>query len=249
MDDVLDRIGAQLRRAEQAPPPGVGASPARHSRRWRARRWLHRPLVVAVVLVGASGSAGGLALAGTFSGGSIDPQAWVEGQRVTPEAAMTADQTADLEILRRPRVASDALPQADISDYTASPTAANGPNVALSRSAQGFSGGDDAWLVPGNGMICFNYDDPGAGGGGSCGPDAFVNEGRMLLFGGYTAAHPLEAVGGVVPDGVTQVTLETTQGTTITVPVHENVYIATLSGMFASMTFQGPNGPVTVSNS
>ena len=247
MPDVLDRIGDQLIAAEHALHTAAVSSEARApSLRRRLRSVARRHLVVVAVLVGASGSATGLALAGTFSGTSENPQAWVDGQRVQPEAVMTPDQTADLGILRRPRVASDALPSDEVQLFTDSPAAANGPNIAMSRSAQGLGDGASAWLVPGNGMICFAYDNPGASGGGTCQPDTLVNEGRMLLFGGYTSAHPIESVAGVVPDGVASVTLNTTSGDTITVPVHENVYIAALTGVFASMTFQGADGPVTV---
>lgn len=239
---IVDEIGEALYAAATAV-----AQPGR--RRWPSalrRRPGRSGVVVAILVLGLSGSAGGLALAGTFNGTAENPQAWVDGQRVQPEAAMTPDQTADLGILRRPRVASDALPSDEIQLFTESPAAANGPNIALSRSAQGLGGGASAWLVPGNGMICFAYDNPGAGGGGTCQPDTLVNDGRMLLFGGYTSAHPVESVAGVVPDGVASVTLNATSGDTITVAVHENVYIATLPGIVASMTFQGADGLVTV---
>jgi hypothetical protein len=213
------------------------------------RRGSRRTAPAAAILVLAlSGSAGGLALAGTFSGTAENPQAWVDGQRVQPEEVIPPEQSADLEILRRPRVATDALSALQVSELTDSPTAANGPNPDLSRSAQGLTNGS-AWLIPGDGMICFEYAlTGGAGGGGTCQPDALVNAGKMVIFGGYTSAHPVESVAGVVPDGVTSVTITTTTGDSTEVPVHENVYVATLPGMFASMTFSGPNGTVTVNS-
>ncbi|MGA2470546.1 MAG: hypothetical protein ABSG64_07640 [Solirubrobacteraceae bacterium] len=237
---ILGEIGAALYAASVA-------ADHRHGARTRVRlrgggRWLRRPLVIVIVLVGASGSLGGLALAGTFSGGTISPQAWIDGQRVVPETTMTPDQTADLEILRRPRVASDALPAADVENLTNSPVAANGPNFDLSRQAQGFTTGA-AYLIPGNGMICFV-----AQGGGTCQPDAIVNTGQVLMTGGSVQAPGMTSVAGIVPDGVTQVTLNIDGGGTVITPVHENVYMTSISGGLASVTFQGPNGPVTVNN-
>jgi hypothetical protein len=64
------------------------ASSRRVPLRWmrlRGRgRTISRPLIVAITVLGVSGSLGGLALAGTFNDGTISPQAWLNGQRVTP---------------------------------------------------------------------------------------------------------------------------------------------------------------------
>jgi hypothetical protein len=214
----------------------------------RGRRF-SRSLVVALVFVSASGSLGGLALAGTFGGTAISPQAWVNGQRVQPEPAATADQSADLAILRRPRVASDALPGSP-SSWTNDPAdGSSGANPALSRSAQGLPAGA-AWLIPGDGMICFDARFPIAGGGGTCQDDATVDTGRVLIFGYNQSAPNLLGLAGIVPDGVGTVTVTAPDGTTQSVTVHENVYLAEIPlqpGTF-SVAFNGPNGPVTLSN-
>jgi hypothetical protein len=213
------------------------------------RRKLGRPLAVALALVCASGSVGGLALAGTFNDTPISPQAWVNGQRVQPEPAITADQSADLAILRRPRVASDALPGSP-SSWTNDPAdGSSGADPALSRSAQGLPAGA-AWLIPGDGMICFDARFPIAGGGGTCQDDATVDTGRVLIFGFNQSAPNLLGVAGIVPDGVGTVTVTAPDGTTQSVTVHENVYLAEIPlqpGTF-SVAFNGPNGPVTLSN-
>ena len=200
-----------------------------------------------VVLVGVGGgSAGGLALAGTFSPGPIDPQAWVDGQRVAPEQAIAPDQSADLAILRRPRVPSDALSAQQISELTDSPTAANGPNPALSRQAQGLTGGS-AWVIPGDGMLCFEYDATAVGGGGgTCQPDASISNGDWPVMTGGSGPGSMTSVAGLVPDGVSQVALKLSDGSTMTVAVHENVYLATVHGGVASVTYTGPNGSVTL---
>jgi hypothetical protein len=252
MTDVLDRIGDQLERSEQnlwatahvaeTARPGL-------DRRTRARpRWLQRNLILAMVLVGLSGTAGAIAIAASLSSTAISPQAWVDGHRVTPAVAMSPDQTAHLAILRRPRVASDALPAADVHVFTASPAAGSGPNVALSRSAEGLTGGS-AWLIPGNGMICFIFNSPPVGGGATCQPNARITTGRFpVLTSGSMNAPGMTALAGVVPDGVAQVTLNTADDPPRTVPVHENVYLATVRGHLTSVMYQGPNGQVTLNN-
>ncbi|MGH2884970.1 MAG: hypothetical protein ACRDPA_20085, partial [Solirubrobacteraceae bacterium] len=175
-----------------------------------ALRWLRglgrygRPaLVAAIVALGLGASAGGLALAGTFSPAPINPQAWVNGQRVQPEQAIAPDQSAALSILRRPRVASDALPPGDTT-LTNSPAASNGANPDLSRRAQGIIDGN-AWVIPGDGMICLLFDAPGAG-GGTCQTDSSVSDWPPVTSGSARAPG-MTTVAGLVPDGVPQVTL------------------------------------------
>jgi hypothetical protein len=210
-------------------------------------RRLSRPLVVALVFLSASGSIGGLALAGTFAGTAISPQAWVDGQRVQPETAITAAQSADLAILRRPRVATDTLPGSP-SSWTDDPAdGSSGANPALSRSAQGLPAGA-AWLIPGDGMICFDARFPIPGGGGTCQDNATVNAGRMMIFGSNQLAPDMLGIAGVVPDGVDSVTVTAPDGSTQSIPIHENVYLAEIHsqpGTF-SVSFTGPNGPVTL---
>ncbi len=248
MNDPFEILHDELVRVAAQPRQTLATGPhVRSPRRPRSSRGFRRSLVVAIVLVGASASAGGLALAGTFSQTAEDPQAWVNGQRVAPEQAIPPEQSADLGILRRPRVASDALSAQQISELTNSPTAANGPNPALSRQAQGLTDGS-AWVIPGDGMICFEYDATpvGGGGGGTCQPDtAITNSDWPVMTGGSGPGSPT-SVAGLVPDGVSQVALKLGDGSTMTVAVHENVYLATVHGGVASVTYTGPNGTVTL---
>ena len=246
MNDPFEILHDELVRVATAPGALATRSRKRSPRRPRSSRRFGRPLLLAIVLVGASASAGGLALAGTFSQTAENPQAWVNGQRVAAEQTIPPDQSADLGILRRPRVASDALSPLQISELTDSPTAANGPNPALSRQAQGLTGGS-AWVVPGDGMICFEYDATavGGGGGGTCQPDASVSNGDWPPMTSGSGSGGWTSVGGLVPDGVSQVALKLSDGSTETVAVHENVYLATVNGGIASITYTGPNGTVT----
>jgi len=250
MPDFFDRLASELGRAADAPQPSSGRTGARATllhgwRRGRRRHWGTR-LVVVATFVCVPGALGGMALAGTLGGTAITPQQWVDGQRVDPEAGPTPDQTASLAILRRPRVASDTLPASDSSLLTGTPAAANGANVALSRRAEGF-GASGAWLIPGDGMICFIYDNPPVGAGGGCGSDASFSSGQQVMIsGGGTNVPGLTSVVGVVPDGVTTVTVNVVGAGSHAVPVHENVYMTSIEGQLASVVFAGPNGPVTV---
>lgn len=214
---------------------------------WRIRERLSlgRPLVVALALLGASGSVGGLALAGTFDDTPISPQAWVDGQRVQPERAITPAQSAQLEILRRPRVPSDALP-GDPSSWTDDPAdGSSGANPALSRSAQGLPAGA-AWLIPGDGMICVDVRFPIAGGGGTCQPDATVNAGQVLMSGFNDQAPGIQGIAGIVPDGVTTITIAPSNGPAQSVSVHENIYMTEIALGGFTVSFNGPDGPVTM---
>ena len=158
---------------------------------------------------------------------------------------MTPDQTADLEILRRPRVASDELPASLVPSFTDNPQAGSGANPSLSRRAQGFDNGS-AWVIPGDGMICFAArTSVTALGGEGCGSDASVNAGRMMVVGANAASPGLFGVAGIVPDGVNTVTITPTDGSPESVAVHENVYMADVRGAF-SVSFDGPSGPVAV---
>ena len=248
MNDPFEILHDELVRVATAPAALTMRSRVRSPRRPGSSRRFGRPLVLVVVLIGGSASAGGLALAGTFNQTAEDPQAWVNGQRVAPEQAIPPDQSADLAILRRPRVASDALSQAQASDYTNTPDAAYGPNPALSRRAEGFTAGA-AFLIPGNGNICFEAHFPVAGGGGTCGSDSEYPAGRVMIFGFNESAPGLIGVAGVVPDGVNMVTVTPANGPVQTLPVHENVYMTEIPHGDFSVSFDGPNGPVSLNAS
>jgi hypothetical protein len=235
--------------------------------RWRGRgRTLSRPLAVAITLVGVSGSLGGLALAGTFNAGTISPQAWMSGQRVTPEAAPTPDQTANLAILQQPAAASDALPAYYVQVLTNTPAGGSeGANVTLARRAYGLPDGEAAWAIPANdGLICLVAADAqalqqasepasappihiaGAADAVTCQADTTITTGWPLTYGHGSGDPPGEDfTAGIVPNGVFQITIRVAGGTTTTFPVHDNVWMGYIPGAPDSESFTGPNGPVT----
>ena len=258
---ILDEIGVALYAAAVA----ADRRRARRARLAGAGRLFRRPLVVAIAVMGVSGTVGGLALAGTFAGGTIGPQAWVDGQRVAPTAAPTPDETAILGILRRPRVSSDALPPYYSKVLPNSPTGGgDGVNIDLSRRAYGFPDGAAAWVIPGNdGTICLVAANaeavqqageagpalqhvPAAQDSVNCEPIAQVQTGWPLSFGSGPGDTPgVFFTAGVVPDGVQSVTVQAAGGS-VTMPVHDNVWLGYVHGPPETETFTGPNGPVTI---
>lgn len=241
---IVDEIGEALYSAATT----VDARPALARVLERLRR-RHHATVMVLAAFALVGSAGGLALAGTFSDAAENPQAWVDGQPVAPEPTSATDQTAKLGILRRPRAASDVLSPLQVSQLTNTPTAANGPNQNLSRQVQGLTAGS-AWVIPGDGMICFQYTVPGVGGGGTCQPDSAVAENDWPVVTSRSQDTPgAAAVGGLVPDGVPHVVLTLDDATTITAQVHENVYLAVIHGELDSVSYTSPaGGPITLHN-
>jgi len=252
---IVEELGAALYAASVA-------ADARHPLRRRLRA-LHRARWVPLglfVVVGASATMGGLAVAGTLSGGTINPQAWVDGQRVAPEAALSPDQST-LEILRRPRVASDALDAYDSQVFTNSPAASTGANVDLSRRAQGVATGA-AWVLPGNdGNICLVAENEqglemnsepgpwqqhtrvsGANGVSSCTTIAAIDAGWIAGYGYSSETPGVDFSGGIVPDGVSQVIVTLADGQHVPEPVHENTWMASVPGAPVSVSFTSAGG-------
>jgi hypothetical protein len=87
-------------------------------------------------------------------------------------------------------------------------------------------------VIPGNGTISLI-----AGGGGSCESDQLAAEGYLAYFGNSRDTPGRTAVSGMVPDGVTSVTIKNTSGVTVTVPVHDNVYLTFIRAGFKSLWF------------
>ena len=228
-------------------------------------RSVSRPLVAVITVLGVSGSLGGLALAGTFNGGTISPQAWLNGQRVAPEAAATPDQTASLAILQRPVAAADALPAYWVQVLTNTPAGgAQGVNVSLARRAYGFPGGEAAWVMPANdGVVCLVAANAqalqevselasgppthvaGADDVTTCQAAATINTGWPLSYGFGPGDPPGENfTGGIVPYGVSQIRIGVVGGATATFAVYDNVWMGYVPGEPDSETFTGPNGSV-----
>jgi hypothetical protein len=277
MPDFFDRLVQEIVHSASSPASHPVASPAARRGRARtagsklARPWSRRRLLAGVVLLCVPGTLGGLAIAGTFGGQRISPQQWVDGLRVQPEMVMTPAQTAYLGILRRSRGPSDTLLAWDAFSITHSPMAASGVNPALSRRVEGISSGA-AWVIPGNGVVCLIGDNaqalamsfhqtssgdaattpparvPGANGATGCMPDADASRGWSAGTSSTAETPGTIFTAGLVPDGVNEVSVNIAAGPSLSLPVHENVYMAEVHGWPASVSFSGPEGAVTIGN-
>ncbi len=110
-----------------------------------------------------------------------------------------------------------------------------GVNPALARHAKTDAG--DAWVIPGNGSICLDV-------GGVCCNRTQAARAQGIVT--WTSARDDNGsiVHGLVPDGVEEVVLTATDGTTKTVSVKDNVYGTVMEGVFTFLQFAGPNGTV-----
>ncbi|HEY4895889.1 MAG TPA: hypothetical protein VII01_07345 [Solirubrobacteraceae bacterium] len=152
---------------------------------------------------------------------------------VPPTASIDSADLATFAALRRPQTASDQFPTQLV---VAGPS---GANAALARRVHGFSQG--AWLVPGHDALCIF-----AQGGGACEPSSAATAGELVEISGNRSTPGVEFLSGVVPDGVDQVTARRSDGTVETLPVHENVYMDSVHGLFVSVSFKTASNTVAV---
>ena len=122
-------------------------------------------------------------------------------------------------------------------------------------------------MIPGNGVLCLEAENAqalemagqlgssaaapvrriaGANGTASCTTDANAAEGWSAGTGSTRESPGVIFTAGIVPDGVTSVTVTVTGRGSVSLPVHENVYMAEIHGWPASVSFAGPSGPVTI---
>jgi hypothetical protein len=140
-------------------------------------------------------------------------------------------------------------------------------NASLARRAQGFTSGA-AWVIPANDdIVCLVAENaqalemnsepgwspstpvtrvPGASGVTSCTPMAAIYNDWSAGYAGGRDTPGESFTGGIVPDGVSQVTVETTGGSTVTFTVHENVWMGDVPGAPTSVNYTAPIAPATV---
>lgn len=145
---------------------------------------------------------------------------------------------AHFKILRRPRTIEDALPE-PVFEIPTVLASIYGVNPDLSRRAVGAIVGGDAplagvWLVPGNNSLCVyvpQYSDP-ARFASSCAKSTkqAISSGDVGTIGGFgNLRRRLTLVRGVLPDDVKAVTIRRRSGSTVTVPVRDNVFLKVMS--------------------
>lgn len=163
-----------------------------------------------------------------------------EGQRPLQESrpkveAISVEQAATFAILRREQEAGDQLPQDRRDDVDGGGmTRRCGLNSALVRRAATQIG--DVWVVPGNGFVALFV-----GGGAVCTATEVAARQGMVT---WTSRDGRGIVHGLVPDGVSEVTLFDSEGAPTLVLAKENVYGARLARYLRSLCFTGPAGKV-----
>jgi hypothetical protein len=230
MTDFLDRLAVQFAIAERRLCATAGVTA---NRRWRARRTV---ILALATTLGATGAA--LAATGVLSSGPVSLAQYRAGEQAALASVVPTRQAAAFAILRRPATASDALPASILPEQF---VRIYGANAALARRVQGLPQGVEAWLVPGNGSLCLV-----ANGGVSCGPDATLIKYGLAVESG-SGSGP-QSVTGVVPDGVTSVTITLANGSQQDATVVDNGYAATADGSSSITRFalRTPAGQVSI---
>jgi hypothetical protein len=182
--------------------------------------------------------AGGSAIAAAGD----DPAPAVENQAAQAEAApvaeVPADQAEQIRQLERPRTSDDALPERWDEDLTEGPEADEhyGANPDLSRrTAPG------VWVMPGAEHVCMASTSPDEGYlGFGCAAEEDVERGLLVAADIDEEGHGV--VTGVVPDGVTEVSVIDNEGESHTVEVDRNTYRAEIDANTKEVQFTDADG-------
>ncbi len=144
-----------------------------------------------------------------------------------------AKQGEMFSILRREQLEDDQLPQDRRDGFTGGRLGQLGLNTSLARRATTQIG--DIWVIPGNGWIAL-------GGHGAVATPAEVvaRQGTVM----WTSREGKGIVFGLVPDGVSEVTLVDHEDASINVLVNDNVYGAILNAPLQLLRLTGPTGEV-----
>jgi hypothetical protein len=157
--------------------------------------------------------------------GTTQPEAQAAaGASVAPTTVVQYAESSRFGELRRPRSGDDALPSRWNAQIAADSNRGTrwGADTAESRRAA-----PQVWLVPGNGFVCVANVSPVDGSlGFGCATPAEVEQG--LLQPADLDQNGNGVVTGVMPDGVTSVTLVSNDGSTRAVAVSHNVYQAAI---------------------
>ena len=199
------------------------------SQLWQ-RAAAHR-LITTVCLVGLLALISGAVALGTSNNTTSVPPGPTSPTATTIESS---DLTA-FGILRREQTATDHVPSSAEVVFSG----ASGANLALARRAEGLTEGE-AYVVPGKGSVCLI-----AGEGAGCTTNAAAAAGKLVLVSGGDKSPGTETIAVLVPDGVSTVSAHLSDGSAQSVAVHENVYLARISGSVTATSFTGPSGPTT----
>ena len=206
--------------------------PARHLRR--------RAVVTAASIVCVLALTGGIALAvagESSSSGTVPPTS-----EAAPAASIEPALAAGVALMRRAQTEADAIPASLPVVFSQ----ASGANLALARRVADGEGAE-AWIVPGNGSTCIlaqvrQY----RIGGAVCTTTAAALAGELNVQSASAQLPGAELVAGMTPDGVESVTMSLADGSTVSAPVRENIYLALIHGAVDSMSAAGPQGALSI---
>lgn len=165
--------------------------------------------------------------------------------KISPTRYLKALSTRPLVRATASRVAADSSRVAADFSGAVRIRARYQPDIAKAIDLPVQTAGRSTVLVPGNGSACLDV--PDSGGPGStvtCEATQVVQQGRLFEIEYLTVSPDRARVVGIAPDGVTSVTGTTANGQTVTVPVSDNSYSVTLTGLRA-LTVGGNHIPIS----
>jgi hypothetical protein len=202
------------------------------------RRWLVGAAVAACVFGGALLLEATIAKGGARHGQTAPTQA-----PTAPSAALVRA----LPVFGTPRTPADGLNGRDRGGMAAAFFADQTHLIAKAPPVRGRgqASDTDVFLAGGsNDDVCVLLLPPGADGpGGACSSLDAIDSGRTVVT---LERGDAVAIAGLVRAGVPTVTVTMVDGTTTTLPVIANAYSALLPGPTATLSFDGPDGTVTI---
>jgi hypothetical protein len=211
---------------------GQSSAPRPRRRPWQLVKQ-HSRISAAVAFAALAAASAGLADASGLLG-TAQPTSPNTDQVAPLAQAPDPTDLAMLGILRRPQQPGDALPAE--ADRTQDPIArSTGENPALAREVS-FGALGDAWVIPADGGVCLQSQ------GAGCDNDVDGHPPYIQLLSGGIDHPGVYHITGLVPDGVSSVTLHLADGTDDVVAVQQNVYMADVRSGTTSTTFTLLNG-------
>ncbi len=209
-------------------------------------------IMAALAVVAATGGAA-LAVQGNEERGLSTDERGLSAKQVTGSYSTTPVEQVDpaqrqsFGLLRRSQRASDRLSRADNSllDSDGYFTTKYGANLALARTVgSGSSTRGRIMVIPAREFICVLVPDGHGNAGGGCQRTGYAEAGGLWTThsGDKSQAPGEEFLVGLVPDGVTSVTVTAADGSQRSLAVNDNVYAGSVSGA-RSITFAPADGP------
>jgi hypothetical protein len=197
-------------------------------------------MLTGACLLACLGGGGAIATAGDEGAAPAPPPEMEAVQAAEAEPVTTVDpeQAEQVHQLERPRTADDAMPVEWRQELTEGEAADDqyGANPALARrTAPG------TWIVPADGYICVANTTPTDGSlGFGCATPEDVEQG--LLAPADIDKNGNGVLTGVLPDGVSEVKLVNSDGSSRSVPVERNTYRAAITADLKEVQFTDARG-------